>query len=435
MKRRLFVCMTGFLFAGLCIQYILKQKKHNECKTESAQRSLQEDVVTFLQEYIAIDTSHPNPNYNNAISFLKKNAQVDGFEYQELLLPSGRPLFVMCLRGTDPDLPALLLNHHMDVVPAGDTSAWKVSPFLGLIHEDAVVGRGAQDMKGIAAVHYTALKALKKNKKSLSRTIYITAVPDEEIGGFKGTGEFINSDFFKTANIGFVIDEGHASGNDQFLDIKVAERKPIQICVRAEGELAHGSHLLCDNANHRLIELLVKLVAVHHDQRQKVGSMQPGELLSLNITALQSGVLQQDGKPAYNTVPSSAIAIIDIRVPPTMKKRDVILMLDECMKKEKGISYTILAQAEEEPEVITYQTCQMYKAFERVCSAYDLQVQAHFFEASSDLRFYQALGIVGLGITPFTIKDNIHGINESVPIDQLLRAREIFTDFLIDFCA
>jgi acetylornithine deacetylase/succinyl-diaminopimelate desuccinylase-like protein len=65
---------------------------------------------------------------------------------------------------------------------------------------------------------------------------------------------------------------------------------------------------------------------------------------------------------------------------------------------------------------------------------FGLLVQPHFFEASSDLRFYQARGIQGVGLTPFTIQDNIHGTNESVPIEQLVRGQKITLQFLKDFC-
>lgn len=115
------------------------------------------------------------------------------------------------------------------------------------------------------------------------------------------------------------------------------------------------------------------------------------------------------------------------------KRKEIIQKLDKMTQKYPHLNYTILAQAEEEPEIENYQT-ELYKTLEKTIKSCGLQAHPHFFEASSDLRFYQALGIDGVGLTPFTIPDNIHGINESVPIEELIRGKEIMLQFLKNFC-
>ena len=396
-------------------------------------RPLNEQLVSFLQQYIRIDTTHPTPNYDAAIRFLKKQADTDGFKYQEINLPSGKKVLIIVYQGTDPSLPAIALNHHMDVVPAS-SEGWIKPPFAGEIYENNIIGRGTQDMKGIGALHYFALKELKQQGFFPRRTIYIFAVPDEEIGGFKGTKEFVESPQFKQLNIGFVVDEGHASGNDMILDIKVSERKPIQVLVTSKGELSHGSHLECPNAIHELIQFLNKIFLLHREQQKQIGNKQPGQLFSCNITSLTAGVKKEDGHIALNMVPDNAQATIDIRVPPTMKKSEILALFENVMKQYSHLTYKILAQADEEPELGNYQT-PLYQALSKVIEKFNLHAQPHYFEASSDLRFYQARGIDGIGFTPFTIKDNIHGINESVPIDQLIRGKDIILEFIKDFCS
>ena len=54
----------------------------------------------------------------------------------------------------------------------------------------------------------------------------------------KETKEFVETPQFKQLNIGFIVDEGHASGNKKLLDIKVAERKPIQVLVTSTGSIS-----------------------------------------------------------------------------------------------------------------------------------------------------------------------------------------------------
>ncbi len=395
-------------------------------------RPLNEQLVSFLQDYIRIETTHPNPAYDKALSFLKKHALADGFTYQEVSLPSGNTAAIISFIGTSPELPALALNHHMDVVPAS-AEGWITPPFAGEIYAGSIIGRGTQDMKGIGATHYFALKELKEHGFVPKRSIHIFAVPDEEVGGFKGTKEFVQTDQFKQLNIGFIVDEGHASGNEQILDIKVAERKPIQIRITGKGELAHGSHLAAHNAIHDLVQFLDQIIAIHVSQQSQVGSKQPGELLSMNISSLTAGIKKENGHIALNMVPDSAQATIDIRVPPTMKKRDVKKMLDDKIKHYPDLNYVILAEAEEEPELKDFKTS-LYCALSKSIEQFGLCPQPHYFEASSDLRFYQARGIDGVGFTPFAIADNIHGINESVPVDQLIRGKDITVHFIKEFC-
>lgn len=397
------------------------------------QGSLDNRLILFLQEYIRINTSHPKPDYKKALNFLKKNAKADGFAYQEVDLPSGRTVAIITYLGSDITLPALLLNHHMDVVPA-ENEGWICPPFAGTLHEGSIIGRGTQDMKGIGAVHYGALRKMQLQGIKPRRTIHIVAVPDEEIGGFTGTKEFVESATFSDLHVGFVIDEGHASGNAYALDIKVAERKPIQIEVISKGRASHGSLLQSINPIHQLVEFLHECVVLHSEQQKKIGVVQAGELLSCNITSLTAGAQKEDGSINLNMVPENAAATIDIRVPPTCAKKEIIRFLDNQMSKAPGISYTILAQSDEEPPLIDYEKTKLYISLSKTIAKFNLQTRPHFFEASSDLRFYLARGIEGVGLTPFTVKDTIHGINEAVPVEQLIFGRDIFFTFLKDFC-
>lgn len=398
----------------------------------SSNASLNEQLVTFLQEYIRIDTSQPHPAYDAAITFLKRHAQQDGFDTHEVSLASGKKVLVITFKGADSSLPALVLNHHMDVVPA-DAEGWITPPFDGQIHGGAIIGRGTQDMKGIGATHYFALKQLMQEGFVPQRTIHIFAVPDEELGGFTGTKQFVETDFFKQLNIGFIIDEGHASGDAQRLDIKVSERKPIQIQINSQGQMGHGSHLKSENAIHELVQFLNQMVQLHTKQQKLVGLKKPGQLLSCNITSLSAGVKKENGHVALNIVPDTARATLDMRVPPTMKKCEALQLLENALNQFPQVSYKILAQADEEPDLGDYHTV-LYQALSSAISHFDLEAQPHYFEASSDLRFYQARGIDGIGFTPFTIVDNIHGINESVPVEQLIRGKDIMVQFVKDFC-
>ena len=53
-----------------------------------------------------------------------------------------------------------------------------------------------------------AVRRLKAAGKAFPRTIHLTFVPDEEVGGARGMLLFLKTDFFKNMNVGFGLDEG-----------------------------------------------------------------------------------------------------------------------------------------------------------------------------------------------------------------------------------
>lgn len=391
-----------------------------------------EEMISLLQEYIRINTAQPHPNYAAVCELFKKQAEHDGFDCTVISLSSGKPVIIITYEGDDAYAPSLILNHHMDVVPATNEDQWIVPPFSGKIHNGAVVGRGVQDTKGLGVVHYFALKALKSSGMQLKRTIHITIVPDEEIGGFTGTKLFIETDFFKTMNANYILDEGIASGKSHALAIKVSERKPLQIKIITNGTLAHGSKLNCFNAIHELVDILQEFSKIHREQQKESKTIAEGLLISTNITSLIAGV-HNNNETSLNIVPDYAHATLDIRVPPTMATQEMEVIVKSIIAAYQNSSYEVLAAVIDQARSAEYET-ELYNSLAQTINECGFTPEPIFFEASSDLRFYMQLGLQGVGFTPFTTQDNMHGTNESVPLTDLIQAKNIMMQFLKHFC-
>jgi Peptidase family M20/M25/M40 len=72
----------------------------------------------------------------------------------------GRPQLAARLRGSGGGGHSLLLNGHIDVVPARQDDGWTADPFDAQVVDGNVVGRGACDMKGGIAAMVLAAEVL-----------------------------------------------------------------------------------------------------------------------------------------------------------------------------------------------------------------------------------------------------------------------------------
>src|SRR6185437_10685992 len=78
---------------------------------------------------------------------------------------------------------SLILNGHVDVVPAGDPELWPNDPWSGSVADGRIWGRGSCDMKGGLAAGIAALRILRALELRPSGDVIFQAVVDEETGG------------------------------------------------------------------------------------------------------------------------------------------------------------------------------------------------------------------------------------------------------------
>lgn len=77
----------------------------------------------------------------------------------------------------------LVLNGHVDVVPAGDLKLWSVPPFEATVRDARVYGRGAADMKGGLLCGLFAIRAVREAGARLAGSVLLQSVVGEEDGG------------------------------------------------------------------------------------------------------------------------------------------------------------------------------------------------------------------------------------------------------------
>jgi aminoacylase len=102
--------------------------------------------VALFREYLRIRTVQPKPDYAASTAFLRRQAEAIGLPFRVVEMVQGKPACIMTWTGREPDLPAILLNSHTDVVPVFPES-WKFDPFEAVKDDNGdIYGRGTQVM-------------------------------------------------------------------------------------------------------------------------------------------------------------------------------------------------------------------------------------------------------------------------------------------------
>uniref|UniRef100_A0A8C8W7E7 N-acyl-aliphatic-L-amino acid amidohydrolase n=1 Tax=Peromyscus maniculatus bairdii TaxID=230844 RepID=A0A8C8W7E7_PERMB len=207
--------------------------------------------VTLFRQYLRIRTVQPNPDYGAAIAFLEERAHQLGLSCQKVEVAPGFVITVLTWLGTNPTLPSILLNSHTDVVPVFKEH-WHHDPFEAFKDSEGYIyARGAQDMKCVSIQYLEAVRRLKSEGHRFPRTIHLTFVPDEEVGGHKGMELFVKRPEFQALRAGFALDEGLANPTDAFT-VFYSERSPWWIRVTSTGKPGHASRFIEDTAAEKL---------------------------------------------------------------------------------------------------------------------------------------------------------------------------------------
>jgi len=141
--------------------------------------------VAKTQEYIRINTTNPPGNESKTVDFFARIFAQEGIPFDTASSAPGRGNIWARLKGGSE--PALVLLHHMDVVPA-DPQYWDVDPFAATIKDGALYGRGTLDTKSLGIAELEAFLSLHRSKTPLRRDVIFIATADEEAGASFGAG-------------------------------------------------------------------------------------------------------------------------------------------------------------------------------------------------------------------------------------------------------
>jgi hypothetical protein len=198
----------------------------------------------LLSRYLRIDTTNRRVTKSRRHGF-GKSTGAEGLSAQLFESQPGRGVVYARLKGSG-EKKALILLHHLDVVPA-TRADWEVDPFAGVLKDGYVYGRGAIDCKGVAIVQFLTLALLKRAGVPLKRDIIFLGTADEEAGGQLGAGWFVEHHFDLIADAEFLLTEGggiRVKESGRSYDVDIAEKAPCWLQLESSGPAGHGSRPL-----------------------------------------------------------------------------------------------------------------------------------------------------------------------------------------------
>ncbi|XP_058724180.1 uncharacterized protein LOC131595736 isoform X2 [Vicia villosa] len=426
-----FICPNNVIF----IAFLLSTATLTLSESESSESN----IISRFQQFLKIKTDHPTPNYKQSSDFLTSQANSLSLHSQTIELAPGKPLVLLKWAGTSPELSAILLYSHTDVVPA-EHDKWDHPPFEAhLDSEGKIYARGSQDMKCVGMQYLEAVRKLKEWGFQPKRSIYLAFAPDEEIGGHDGAEKFSLSSVFQELNVGIVLDEGLASPDDHYRAF-YAERSPWWLKIKAVGIPGHGAKLYDNSAMENLLKSIESIRRYRASQFDliKAGLKADGEVTSINMAFLKAGTPSPTGF-VMNLQPSEAEAGFDIRVPPTADTESLERRIsEEWAPTWRNMSFTFkqkvsVRDASGKPVVTKTDSSNPWWALleNAVQEAGGKLGKPEIFPASTDARYFRNLGLPAIGFSPMANTPILlHDHNEYLHKDEYLKGIKIYESII-----
>ncbi|CAM3018741.1 M20/M25/M40 family metallo-hydrolase [Saccharomonospora xinjiangensis] len=430
------------------------------------------DVVDLCAQLVRFDTTNHGAGdargEREAAEFCATVLTDAGIDSTILESAPRRANVVARVPGHDPALPPLLIQGHLDVVPA-DATEWTVHPFSGTVTDGYVWGRGAVDMKDFCATVLAAVAALAATGRKPRRDIVLAFVADEEDRGEYGAhwltahhpGLFTDCAAAISESGGYTYHVRASDGRKiRLYPVGTAERGTAHLKLTAKGRAGHGSRRNDANAVTRLVTALHALAA--HDwpvvltPTVEAFLERTGKALGVTIDLHDiDGTLDRLGDAAplvestvrnsvtptvltagykVNVIPGTAEARVDGRVLPGTE--DTLLSeVDALIGPNVEREFLARSRAVQAPVDSPW--------FDAMSDALrsqdpDAVVVPYCLGGGTDAKAFNELGIDCYGFAPLWLPEGFdyramaHGVDERVPVEGLRFGARVLEHLLLN---
>lgn len=378
-----------------------------------------EGLYKLTSELIKIKSITPvqGEGLKEASSFIKEWLKDKGFDAEVKEFYVGFPVVVA---SNKKEPLKVMLNGHFDVVPVGDLNKWSDDPFSGKVFDDKIFGRGATDMKGGLAVQMMVFTEL---ADKVDYGLMLVAVPDEEIGGEKGSK--IIAEQYRPEVV--LVAEPSTSTS-----MNVAEKGLFQVKLTAKGKSAHGSlPSLGENAVMKIVDDLKSLSRITETKISVPKEME--EVIKDTLEMINSpdvlrisfnpGVIRGGSK--INMVPDYCEVEVDMRLPPGITTKEAEKVLKSLVKNS---SYEFIDLSE--PNYTSPKEKYVILLENTIFKVLNVKPKKYMTTGATDGRYFRLKGIPTIIYGPGEL-GVAHSYNEYISFKELKNSYEVYKEYLL----
>jgi succinyl-diaminopimelate desuccinylase len=317
-------------------------------------------------------------------------------------------------RGRAP--PLFCFAGHTDVVPTGPLEEWHSDPFVPVIRDGLLYGRGAADMKSGLAAMLTATEQFVAARPRHSGSIAFLITSDEEGPSVDGTRRVVQTLSERGERIDWCL-VGEPSSELSIGDtIKVGRRGSLSGRLTVHGVQGHVAYpQLAENPVHTLAPALAELTRREWDKGTE--HFQPTTFQVSNLNA---------GTGAPNVIPGELKARFNLRYSP-VQTIDKLKASVEAILQRHGVRYTLEWYVSGEP-FYTAPGLLSAAVGEAVAEVTGVLPTLSTGGGTSDGRFIAPLGaqVVELGV----VNASIHKVNECVRLTDIDALHQMYFNVL-----
>jgi acetylornithine deacetylase/succinyl-diaminopimelate desuccinylase-like protein len=434
--------------------------------TAALRAELEADVIEICRDLIKI----PSVNFGDGngdeaavAEYVSKKLQEVGIDSEIYESAPKRCNVVARILGSDDSLPGLVMNGHLDVVPANAID-WSVDPFAADVRDGCIWGRGAVDMKDMDAMMLGIFRLWARHNYQPKRSIVLAFFADEEAGGIYGSRWMVENhpEVFKGCSEAVSEVGGFSvtlSNSKRIYLIETSQKGIEWMKLSAFGVAGHGSLLNEKNAVTRLSEAVAKIGTFVWPQRltetnkkllHKISEITGIAYDEANLQPLldQFGpakkmigaTLRNTANPTMlnagykaNVIPQIATAVVDGRTVPGYEA-ELLSTLREIIGEDiemESIVSDIPLETQFEGELVE----KMKSAL--LAEDPDGIPVPYVLSGGTDNKALARLDIKGFGFSPLKLPGEIdfmslfHGVDERIPIESLKFGTRTLYKFLV----
>ena len=313
--------------------------------------------------------------------------------------------------------PILCFAGHTDVVPTGPREDWSSDPFVPVVRDGYLYGRGAADMKGSLAAFVTSIESFVAATSSHKGSIALLLTSDEEGPvNTDGTVKVVERLAARGERIDYCI-VGEPSSSQRLGDtIKVGRRGTLTGRLRVRGVQGHVAYPeQVKNPIHLAAPAIAELAATNWDNGNE--HFPPTSFQCSNIHA---------GTGAANVVPGVLELVFNWRYSTESSRENLVARLESVLNGH-GLDYDLVMTASGKP-FLTSRGKLVDAAVDAIVSTTGLRATFSTSGGTSDGRFIADICPQLVEIGP--VNATIHKLDERVAVDELEPLSRIYHGIL-----